>query len=186
MLARPFPHRPDPPPLVARLPGARSRPRRDDGPRPRQVRGERRADWALAFEGWTAANSSVQADAGELRQVNRRDQAYFAEADPPHQLLEATARRGGRAAQAKVRVDHVDVDLVPTQFASALAEARQLFCLRRGLFDGSSFKPALTKVMHQGIYIGVSNVRVSLEVVPRAKSRSWIAAFTKPVRQIMQ
>ena len=46
----------------------------------------------------------------------------FAQANPPHQLLEAAARQGGRAAQAKVRVNHVDVGLMPAKFASALAE----------------------------------------------------------------
>src|SRR5581483_12216912 len=59
---------------------------------------------------------------GEARHVDRQDQPHFAEADPPDELLEAAAAGGGSAAQTEIRIDHVDVGLMPTEFASALTK----------------------------------------------------------------
>jgi len=64
----------------------------------------------------------VRTVAGEPRHIDRQDQADFAETDPPHQFFEATATCGGRAAQAKVGVDHIDIRLMPAEFVGALAE----------------------------------------------------------------
>lgn len=50
------------------------------------------------------------------------DQPGFAEPDTADEFLEATAMRGGRAAQAEIGVDHVDIGFMPPEVASALAQ----------------------------------------------------------------
>ena len=45
-----------------------------------------------------------------------------AEADPPYELVEATAWVGGCSAQAKIGIDHVDVGLMPAEFVGALTQ----------------------------------------------------------------
>lgn len=64
----------------------------------------------------------VGAVAREPRHVDRQDQPHFAEPDPADEFLEATAMRCGRAAQAEIGVDHVDIGFMPSEFAGALAK----------------------------------------------------------------
>jgi len=60
--------------------------------------------------------------ASEPRHIDRQDQPHLAEPDPTDEFLKTAALRGGRAAQAEIGVDQVDVGLMPSQFVGALAK----------------------------------------------------------------
>ena len=64
----------------------------------------------------------IGAVAREPRHVDRQDQPDLAEPDPADELLEAAAPRGRGAAQAEIGIDHVDIGLMPSEFAGALAK----------------------------------------------------------------
>ena len=64
----------------------------------------------------------VGAVAREARHVDRQDQTHLAEPDPANEFLKAAALRGRCPAQAEIRIDHVDIGLMPSEFAGALAK----------------------------------------------------------------
>ena len=64
----------------------------------------------------------VGAVAREARHVNRQDQPHLTEPDPTNEFLKAAPLRDRCSAQAEIRIDHVDIGLMPSEFASALAQ----------------------------------------------------------------
>jgi len=68
------------------------------------------------------SKSGYQSEQLRASRVTSIERTNFAEANPPDQLFEAAAHCSGRAAEAKVGVDYVNVRLMPAEFVSALAE----------------------------------------------------------------
>src|SRR3984885_4190067 len=64
----------------------------------------------------------VGAVARQPRHVDRQNQPDLAEPDPADEFLEAASLCDRRPAQAEIRINHVDVGLMPSEFASALAK----------------------------------------------------------------
>ena len=79
-------------------------------------------DEASAQPAYIQEGIPIGAIPGETRHVNGEDQPDLAESDPADKLLEAASLRGGRAAQAKIGIDYIDVGLMPSEFAGALAQ----------------------------------------------------------------
>lgn len=65
----------------------------------------------------------VGAVACQARDVDREDQPHLAETDTANKLLEAAALRRRCSAQSEIGVDHVDIGVMPAEFASALAKS---------------------------------------------------------------
>src|SRR5438105_3856060 len=57
---------------------------------------------------------------GEPRDLDRQDDADFAERYPSDQILEALAMIDGRPAHAEIAVDHVHIRLMPAELARAV------------------------------------------------------------------
>jgi hypothetical protein len=72
-------------------------------------------DEAAAQPTYIQEGIPIGAIPGETRHVDGEDQPDFAESDQADKLLEAASLRGGRAAQAKIGIDYIDISLMPSE-----------------------------------------------------------------------
>jgi hypothetical protein len=64
----------------------------------------------------------IRAVARQSRDLDRQDEADFPQRDPRDQFFEPVPMRRGCTAQTEIGIDHIDVGLMPPEFASTLAQ----------------------------------------------------------------
>lgn len=64
----------------------------------------------------------IRAVARQPRDLDRQDGADFSQSDARDQIFESLSMRSACTAQTEIGIDHIDVGLMPPEFASTLAQ----------------------------------------------------------------
>src|SRR4051794_12603167 len=124
--------------------------------------------------------------AGQARDVDRENEAHFAQGHPGHKVLETAAVVARRAARTEIAVNHFDVSLMPAERAGAalqrILQAKALLIgqhLMRGRLANIDYRPPLQMMRLYEFRGHRSPPGARQRARPRPPCAGWPASFAR-------